>query len=200
MTPIEICNIGLIALGDRHLIQSFDDGGVAAECAKATFRAHMDAVLTEAPWNDATASETLAAVADSQYRYVLPPDLLSVRHVKTPRPWRREGRTIVTKQPPPITITYTRALWDGRMAGEDIPLSPILAQAIAYKFASAAAMRITGNQNDAVLAERRYTAAVAQAWSLNAIERSEQREAVGSWIDPEHHEPWDLTAYATWWE
>lgn len=200
MTPIEICNIGLIALGDRHLIQSFDDGGVAAECAKATFRAQMEAVLAEAPWNDAAASATLAAVAGSQYRYLLPPDLLSVRHVKTSRPWRREGRAIITSALPPITITYTRALWDGRMAGEDIPLSPILAQAIAHKFASGAAMRITGNANDALMAERRYAAAVAQAYSLNAIERSEPRQAVGSWIDPELADSWDMAAYATWWE
>lgn len=197
MTPIEICNIGLIALGDRHLIQSFDDGGVAAECAKATFRAALEAVLAEAPWNDAAASVALAAVAGSKYRYLLPPDLLSVRHVRTPRDWRREGRAIVTDATPPLTITYTRMLWDGQMAGEDIPLSPILAQACAHKWASGAAMRITGNTDDVKVAEARYAASVALAYSLNAIERSEQRQAVGSWIDPEMPDSWDEPC--GWW-
>ncbi|MBK8200741.1 MAG: hypothetical protein IPK75_20585 [Acidobacteria bacterium] len=44
MTPIDIVNIGIEALGERP-ISSFEEQSTAAVCARATFRATMEAVL-----------------------------------------------------------------------------------------------------------------------------------------------------------
>lgn len=192
MTPVDICNIGLIAIGQRHLIQSFDDGGVAAECAKLTFRACLDEVLSEAPWNDAAASAALAPLDGTEYTYQLPHDLLVLRDVAARwHPWRKEGRTIVTNEAPPLKITYTRSLWDGRMPGVDIPVSPLLASAAGHRFAAGSALRITGNPSAQQAAWQLYQATLVKAYALNAMENSPPQQDVGSWIDPEMPDSWD---------
>ena len=201
MTPVEICNIGLIAIGQRHLIQSFEDGSVAAECAKATFRACLNEVLSEAPWNDAAASASLAPLDGTEYVYQLPHDLLILRSVATIRhPWRREGMTIVTNEAPPLTITYTRALWDGRMPGVDIPISALLASAVGHRFAAGSAIRVTGNPSAQQAAWQLYQAALVKAHALNAMENSPPGQVVGSWIDPELPDAWDYRQHYGLWE
>lgn len=198
MTPIQICNIGLTAIGERP-IQSFDDGSVAAACAKATFRTCLDSALIDAPWNDAAATTKLAAIDETKYEYQLPPDLLVLRDVKVRRgAWRREGRKLVTSEPPPLTITYTRSLWDGRMPGDDIPMSSLLASAVGYRFASGSAMRITGNASAIQMAWQLYQQAVVKAHSLNAMENSPPQPQVGSWIDPDLPDSWDIGAAGRW--
>ena len=201
MTPVEICNIGLIAIGQRHLIQSFEDGSVAAECAKATFRACLNEVLSDAPWNDAAASASLPAIDGSSYTYLVPQDLLVLRDVASRwHPWRREGKTIVTKTAPPLCIAYTRSLWDGRMPGADIPVSALLASAVGHRFAAGSALRITGNPSAQQAAWQLFQAALVKAHALNAMENSEPRQEVGSWIDPESPDAWDSRHHYGLWE
>ena len=201
MTPVEICNIGLIAIGQRHLIQSFEDGSVAAECAKATFRACLDEVLSDAPWNDAAASASLPAIDGSSYTYLVPQDLLVLRDVASRwHPWRREGRTIVTRTPPPLRISYTRSLWDGRMPGADIPISALLASAVGHRFAAGSALRITGNPGAQQAAWQLYQVAIAKAYALNPMENSEPRQEVGSWVAPDSPDAWDAPHNYDLWE
>ena len=192
MTPIQICNIGLIAIGEAP-VQSFDDvGRVSAECCKLVFRQCLEATLCDAPWNDASSSAALAAIDETEYRYQLPHDLLLLRTVESPYyPWRREGRELVTNATPPLRITYTRTLWQPTAAGGDLPITPLLASAVGYRVAASVALRVTGNPGSMQAAWQLYQAAIVKAGSVNAIENSGFVAEVGSWIDPEMPDYWD---------
>lgn len=202
MTPIAIVNIGLTALGERP-IQSFDDGSVAAGCALTMFRGALEATLEAAPWNDAAARIRLSASATPpafgyRHQYLLPGELLRVREIAGWRTrWAREGRMLLTDVGPPISVLYTRTLYygpEGRpvLPGQDIPMGGLLAAAVGYRFAALSAMRITGQASSMKAAWGLYRDALVQANSIDAIEGTPPKVDVGSWVDPNMPDSWDI--------
>lgn len=200
MTPIEIVNVGLTALGERP-IQSFDDGSVAASCAQTMFRGALEATLEAAPWNDAAARAQLAASAAPpafgyRHQYLLPGDLLRVREVFGGRlKWAREGRSLLTDAGPSINILYTRTLYygpDGRpvLPGQNIAMSGLLATAIGYRFAAMSGLRITGEASAVQAVWSLYRDAITQACARDAIEGTIPAGEISSWIDPTLPDSW----------
>jgi hypothetical protein len=200
MTPIDIVNIGIEALGERP-ISSFNEGSVAAIAARSTFRAALSYVLEEAHWNDAAGRALLAAEATApapgySRQFVLPADCLKVRSLYgTSLKWAREGRRLLTDAASPVSLLYTRDL--GRNAAgqdvapaEDMQVGGLLSTAIAYRWASWNAKRICGSDAVAQEMERQFGLALIRAIASDAAEGTVDPQEVGSWVDSRAADAW----------
>lgn len=200
MTPLDIVNIGIEALGERP-INSFNEGSVAAIAARATFGAALSYVLEESHWNDATGRAVLAAEAvtpafDFSRQFVLPADCLKVRGVRGYTGlWERAGRRLLTDAASPVKLLYTRDL--GRTpAGQPVAdidetwVGGLLATAIAYRWAAWNAKRICGSDAAASDMEQRFNVALVRAIASDAAEGTVAPQEVGSWVDSGSPDAW----------
>lgn len=199
MTPIDIVNIGIEALGERP-ISSFEEQSTAAVCARATFRATMEAVLELDVWNDATATATLAAEVsaprDYARQFILPGDCLRVRGlIKRSDPWTRRGRRLMTNAPAPLDVLYTRNLAVSPSGqpigdGEDIQMSGLLAAVVGLRWAWTNARRITGSDTAMQAMHQLYRQALVDAAAVDGAEGTPQAQQVGSWVNQFAPESW----------
>jgi len=208
MTPVDIVNIGVLAL-DRRPIQSFADGSVAANAASATFRVALRAVLEAEPWNDATEMATLAAELTVPqfgyaYQYLLPADALKVQNLwGVQYKWRRKGRRLLTSAPSPLRIFYTRDLTINAAGapvsdGEDIPIGALLATAVGLRWAAMNAKQITGSEGSMEMARVLYERAIREARGADASEGTVEPARVGNWIDQTAPDAWDAGMLQSW--
>lgn len=200
MTPVDIVNIGIEALGERP-ISSFEEGSVAAIGARATFHAALRAVLEKAHWIDATGRALLAAEVtkpafDYAFQYVLPADFLKVRKISGYTwPWERAGRRLLTNVPAPVKLLYTRdmgvnAAGQAVSWGDDIPIGGLLASAVAHRWATWNAKRITGSESAAQEMERKFGLAFVEAVAADAAEGTVDPQSVGSWVSGDAPDAW----------
>lgn len=201
MTPIDIVNIGIEVLGERP-INSFEDGSVAAICARASFHSALEAVLEHDAWNDATERVLLAAELTPPpfgfaRQFILPGDCLRVRGLVDAgdMPWKREGRRLRTDAPSPLKVMYTRNLGVGSDGspindGAPIQVSGLLAAAIGLRWAWGSAKRITDSEAAVQMVYQLYQRALVAAASADAAEGTLEPPDVGSWVDRSALDPW----------
>ena len=82
ISEVKICNNAYILLGEAG-IESFEDGSVQAEIAKALYESLYEAVLSENGWHFATKHIKMSNLVTSDnpnynYQYLLPADTLYV--------------------------------------------------------------------------------------------------------------------------
>lgn len=174
MTPVEIANIGLIALR-QHPIASFEEDSADARTVSSLFFTAARSVLQAWEWNECYADMALPAAATNTstiFTYVctLPADCLRVRSCPDlTGTWRVGQRNLYVNDHPPITVIYTRDLFINQttgvrvQGGEDVAISAPLANAIAMQLALMMTEQLTGSAQRygdmAVLAKQALTAA-----------------------------------------
>lgn len=83
LTPVDVCNLALLQLGDVA-IQSFDDGTQTSEACRRVYPQARDIILEAHPWNFATTRGSLQQLADAPawgrtYQYSLETDPYCLR-------------------------------------------------------------------------------------------------------------------------
>jgi hypothetical protein len=109
LTPIEVCNLALLQLGDVT-ITSFDDGTQTSEMCRLVFPQAQDIVLEAHPFNFATTRGSLDRLADApawgwSYQYSLNTDPYCLRVLQMERDAEfeiegneQEGRVLLTNE------------------------------------------------------------------------------------------------------
>lgn len=84
-TPAQICNVALLRVGQRQLVDSLDDKSLQAQTCKAIYAATRDGLLEKFSWPFATARATLALTSSTRsgwaYTYRQPPNCLKPRYI-----------------------------------------------------------------------------------------------------------------------
>lgn len=111
MTPTEVANLALGEIGQRVLINSFDDGSAAANAAKLFYSPKTRMLMRSANWDFARAQLALTqwkavsinGVASTnpppqpwQYSYLYPTDCLKIRFVQPTVPIATPGTPLTT--------------------------------------------------------------------------------------------------------
>jgi len=147
-TPIEVCNLALLYVGNGQTINDFDEATQEAKACKVFYVKARDALLQSFPWSFATKRSALAALSTPDvetsdartgwsYSYALPSDCLSPRRLwagaRTPAsgdriPFAIEGVLLLTdEEDAELTYTFqesTVARW-----------SPLFVEALAWALA-----------------------------------------------------------------
>lgn len=193
-TPLEICNLALVPLQMRG-IQSFDDGSEKAEKCKATFYPVTRQVLRGFPWNVAKQYASLDAAAGASgsgyaYQYLLPNDYLFLREVKDALyPYEIAGGYILTDNPAPLSIVYTRDLLIDPTtlkeiaAGQKFRADPLFVNAVAMRLAVVLSRSLTGTKVSVSDMASLYREAILEARALDAMELPAEIEETGTWAD-----------------
>src|SRR5436190_19288622 len=94
-TDAELCNRGLLYIGQRTTIDFLDEASQLAASARAVYTGVLDAALQRFEWSFAKKRDVLALVSGAErdeweYVYALPSDCLVPRRIaqenRTPRP------------------------------------------------------------------------------------------------------------------
>lgn len=131
MDPVTVCNIALQEIGQRVLINNFDDGTPAAQAAKLLYTPKMQMLMRSAPWNgfrkQAALTMLKATVINGtvsttpppqpwDYEYQWPSDCLKARFIIPTANALTSGTPLTTATDsaliygsPPTTIPYVVA-------------------------------------------------------------------------------------------
>ena len=150
---VEICNAALGRVGAAR-ISDLNLQVKEARVCKASYPEARDAVLVLHHWSAARRRRTLAAVSPGpewgwRYQYLLPSDCLRDLpltdtgeedgvEVKA----SREGRYLLTDQPPPVRLRYTARIENPSDMG------PLLRDAISAELASRIVADLVGDEGD----------------------------------------------------
>lgn len=180
---IDIANAGRIALGQRPF--SFVDYN--AQPALLLLRGTVREVLRIYPWTEAIKRASLPALAATDTApwaraFAMPADCLVVHRVGDGEAFQTEGRRILTDVVAPAAIIYTSDMLtrnDGNPVGDgdDLPLSPLLVQAMALRFAMLVTESATGTTSLVQLIGQRAQAALIEARGADALVRGVDRPA-----------------------
>ncbi|MDJ0686771.1 MAG: hypothetical protein QNJ84_18965 [Alphaproteobacteria bacterium] len=170
---VEICNAALGRVGGAR-ISDLNLAVKEARVCKAAYPEARDATLVMHHWSVARRRRTLAAVSPGpewgwRYKYLLPSDCLRElpltedgaeegAEVKA----SREGRYLLTNQPPPLRLRYTARIENPQDMG------PLLRAAISAELASRIVADLVGDEGD-----RRRIRAEAQFDIRKAISRDD---------------------------
>jgi len=146
LSSIALCSRALLKLGADTII-SFDEGTAEAEIAANLYPTIRDSMLSAYPWSFALgqsvlAQLTTAPVADFQYAYQLPPDLLRVISAGTGGAGRGSVYRIAERRlhtnAPEAVLTYIF-----RPAEVDFP--PFFDQVLIARLAAEFCIPVTGS-------------------------------------------------------
>lgn len=135
-TPAQVCNLALLRVGQRQLIDSLDENSLQARTCKALYATARDSALEACWWPFATRRANLPLTNSTRsgwgYVYTAPADCLQARYIysgsRTPSAANRiafslelndtgNGRIICTDQQAPELVytaqLTTEALWPG---------------------------------------------------------------------------------------
>lgn len=117
-SPVQICNIALVALGANTILNLSEDS-IAAIACNTHYQDSLKATLGAAHWTFATKRASLPVLAAAPEfgflaAYLLPPDNLHVQEAYAADgitaldiPWVVEDGKILTDQAAPLLIKYT---------------------------------------------------------------------------------------------
>ena len=181
-----LCNLALVRIGQRQLIDSLEEASVEAQTCKAVYASARDAVLGEFWWPFATKRATLALITDGErdgweYAYSLPADCIAdgARYLwsglrdppaESRIPFTTEsndagdGLILLTDEEDAILV-YTYAV--------TLPglFPPLFVQALAWKVASELALGLPIKPQVGLAMDQKYRAALATAMTASARAR-----------------------------
>lgn len=143
----EICTFATVALLKRKPVVSIDDTTEEAKACASVYAMLRDELLESFAWTFATGRVQLQALADApdyqyDYQYELPSDCLMplearVSYGSDGLKWVVEGNRILTNSDE-VYLKYVRRIT------EPGNFSPLFANALSYRIASALALPLTG--------------------------------------------------------
>lgn len=194
VSNVAIVNMALTKLGAER-IASLDDDTKNAREAKAIYDLQRDAELRRHRWNFAIKRASLPALATPPahgytYAFQLPPDCLRVDAVgefypahdlsdyrgADSRPYKIEGRAILSNDAGPLAIRY------GARIDDPVQFDAAFIEAFACKLAFELALPITDSSSKKREAGAEYETAVRDARRLDAIEDPPEDQPDTSWI------------------
>lgn len=175
LTEAGLCNLALVRIGQRGLIDSLTENTIEAQVAGAVYESARDAVLEAFWWPFATERSELALVVDGErdgweYAYAVPSPCVAPRYiwsgVRNPAreariPFAIEhdavfGRVLLTDQEDAQLIFTARV--------DVVALfPPLFVQALAWKLAAELALGLSVKPQVGMVMEQKYEAAVAVA-------------------------------------
>ncbi len=191
-TEADVCNLGLVAIGNTQLIDELNDPTPAARVAKAVYANARDATLERVEWKFATRRRTLAMLVDAdtdpdselvhdgwRFVYGLPPDCIAPRRIVVPG----------MRAPPPrlripfeIEASDSSGKVDGLVLLTDQPEAELLytarvmapalftalfAEALSWMLASKFALAIQKKPAVAVTMDQKFERSIAVALTSN---------------------------------
>lgn len=177
-SPESICNRALQHLGASRIVSLTQDTPNAREC-NALYEEVRDRELRRNNWSFAIKRASLPALAAAPpfgfaRKFQLPSDCLKpIRENNVD--WTVEGRELLTDDGAPLNIRYVQQVTDPNTM--DVLFREALAAAIAFDLCE----RLTQSNTKKEAAGRIYTATVAEARRVNAIEKPSEALAVDAW-------------------
>lgn len=171
----QICNIALLRIGHRVVIDSLEENNPAAQACKVLFDEARDSVLATAPWAFALQRADLSLVEDAErngweFAYALPTDCISPVSIysgtRNPSPdvqipFKLEysatsGQLLLTDQED-AELSYVARV-------EDVPLfPPLFVDALAWKLASDLALALPVKPQVGMAMTRGFELALSRA-------------------------------------
>lgn len=191
VSEVSICNRALAMLGVDPIL-SFDDDNKAGRTCKANYAPTRNAVFRAYPWNCITQRASLPALVETPawgfaQQYALPEGpsparCFRVRVVEgelegTASPYKVEGRRIVTDDGAPLNILYLAEITDPGL------YDPLLADAIAYRFAAEFCYSFTGSRTAAADMRLGYKDALSEARRTDAQEGTPDELLANLWLE-----------------
>jgi hypothetical protein len=193
-SKIEICNLALLALGQRKL-NSIDEQTPSARLCRDIFDHEVETTLRAAPWKCAKKIETLGLIANEtipgwSFLYQHPPKCLFVRKVfteasvKSPTPDEFEVLLSPVSDTKAIAANISPAYVEYTKKIENTELFDLnLVDALVYKMAAFMAVPLTQDQNLVKTMLGAYQAVVDQARLVNRNEGYLKPVAYSSILD-----------------
>lgn len=188
-SEVEICNLAIGRTGQSIFINSLTEASQAANVCNVFFKPTRDAVLSAFPWNFATARATLADLGTPPtnwaYRYALPADCLTVRHLVVDgirEPLAHERIAFEIAEEGDVRVLYTdcanaELVYTRRITNPNL-FSPTFVSALGWLLASEIALPLTSAPGVADRALRMYVTVLgtAQALALNERQGDPERD------------------------
>lgn len=191
ISEVSICNHALDLLGGDPIL-SLDDDTRAGRLCRRNYERCRDAVLRAYPWNPAIRRAGLPALTEAPlwgflFQYSLPegpepPACLRVLQLEgeidgRARPYRIEGRRLLSNDGPPLNLVYI-----GRIADPN-EFGPLLADAISARLAAEMSYALTGSSALSETATRSYRDKLAEARAVDAQEGTAEPFAATEWLE-----------------
>lgn len=117
-SDVDICNRGLLKVGQRQIMSLDDNSREAREC-KRLYTFARDMLQRLYLWNFCKKRASLAALSGTpdgtdewERHFALPSDFLRLIDVRTHMEWTLEGNTIITNAEAPLKIIYSAKIED----------------------------------------------------------------------------------------
>lgn len=189
MSDVQICNIGLIRVGEKT-ITALNEGTRQANTANTLYADLRDAVLRAHPWNFATVRKQLAQSArtpafEFTYQYPVPADFLrsiivsdntqGTEGVTYRLEYESNDKRVVLTDATQIYMKYVRQVT------ETAEMDPLFRDALSYRLAMDFAVILRESNVTAERMERRYSDVLSYARSIDGMEDSAESRPEGSW-------------------
>lgn len=179
-TAAQICNIGLLRIGQRQLLDDLDsDRSASGKACKALFADARNAVLAELWWGFATKRATLATVANATrdgwtYVYATPLKMVAAQYVYsgTRNPaapiafelfeGETDGSTVLATDQAAAILSYTY------QHETVIAWPPLFVDALAWRLAVELALAMQVKPQVGLAMQKSYLVALAKAQAADA--------------------------------
>lgn len=194
MDEAGIANMALSAVGARARIASLDEASQEARVCAAWYVTARDEALRDFPWSFANMRAVLVEhdddpVDDWTYRYALPGDFLSVRHLlavgsgTNPQPFEMvlsadgsEKTICCNLEPGNAVLAYTRKSEDPELYDSEF------LSMFALKLATLVCVPITGDEKRQLALARAYIGALSAAKAITKQEARPTSVPDADWI------------------
>ena len=190
----DICNIALLRVGHKTLIDDLEESNQAARACKVLFTEARDSLLATAPWAFATQRADLAVVEDAErtgweYAYALPADCITPINIypgtRNPSadvqvPFKLEysatsGQLLLTDMEDAELLYVARV--------EEIPLyPPLFVEALAWKLASDLALVLPVKPQVGLAMQQGFERALTRAAAVEFRKGLEDQPPQASYI------------------
>lgn len=186
-SPVSICNIGLIALGEDP-ITSFTANGKRGTLCGVRYDQLRRAMLRACPWNCATrqvqlAASTTAPLFTYSALYAVPADFLRLNDLPDNRDALWElmniagvGPCIATDEGAPLNVLYNFDLQDATQ------FDPLLSEAIGYAVGATLAIPLARDKALKQMCEQEREGKLASARLTSAQENSRREWDTDTWL------------------
>lgn len=194
LSEAQVCNLALLRVGSRAVIQNLEEKTAEAIACKAIFELARDAVLAEVPWSFATRRATLALISGAtrdgwQYVYDVPADFLAARYIyagiRNPASDERipfaleddvNNELVLLTDAEDAVLVYTYrctspGLW-----------SPLFVDALAWRLASDLALALSVKPQVGLAMAQGYEAALRKAAAADWNQQREDMPPEAEWI------------------
>jgi len=181
-SDIDIASNALQMIGAGS-INSFDEPGAGAAVAKALYEDLITALLTTTYWRFAMKKQSLNQLSQTplnefKFAYQIPTDNLKIERIY-PRIFYKIYRDLIYTDASSIEIDYA-------FRPDTSSLPPYFVLAFTYKLASEFSLAVTDNEQKNALYEEKFRAALAEAFSADAMQHPQTPIVDSPFTDVRH--------------